>query len=263
MVKKGIRWDLLTSYYATNGILAVNYQIRDMDFQDMTKKALQVSEVLHYLLQNKKVVYVHCSAGLYRAPQTVMAYLCFFKKYELEDARRLIKNKRPVCEPNFACIKAALKQLDKPKGSSKNLYNKSVQEETFERSTKSSGQSFLAILHYLNKKRKSLFLLVLNRRNTLAWLRLFKYHYSIQYAQRADILMICLCLSITKYHISMLYVCIQCFCLAPRIHISRTYLHILANVGSVCSVVFTLHSIPICVYSAVGQEFLCLSLIHI
>jgi len=41
-------------------------------------------------------VYVHCTAGIGRAPHVVAAYLMFFRGYSVEDVIKFIKEKRPV-----------------------------------------------------------------------------------------------------------------------------------------------------------------------
>lgn len=45
-------------------------------------------------------MYVHCTAGIGRAPQTVILYLCLYKKYSLDEALDLIKKKRYIANPN-------------------------------------------------------------------------------------------------------------------------------------------------------------------
>lgn len=50
---------------------------------------------LFIYLTNKRT-FVHCTAGIGRAPQTVISYLIFFKGYTLDDAINLVKAKRPI-----------------------------------------------------------------------------------------------------------------------------------------------------------------------
>ena len=45
-------------------------------------------------------IYVHCSAGIYRSPQMIALYLIAIKKYKLEEAVRLLKEKHPYSRPS-------------------------------------------------------------------------------------------------------------------------------------------------------------------
>ena len=52
------------------------YSIIDMNAEDFRKKCKGALELLKNLIEkNKKKVYVHCSAGMYRSPQIVVLYL--------------------------------------------------------------------------------------------------------------------------------------------------------------------------------------------
>lgn len=46
-----------------------------------------------------KTVYVHCTAGIFRSPQLVILYFIKFMNYNLQDAIKLIKSKRPFIHP--------------------------------------------------------------------------------------------------------------------------------------------------------------------
>ena len=51
-------------------------------------------------------VYVHCTAGMGRAPAVVLVYLCIFKGMEPEEARVYVKSYRSVSVPNMNAVKA-------------------------------------------------------------------------------------------------------------------------------------------------------------
>ncbi|MBI3396878.1 dual specificity protein phosphatase family protein [Candidatus Woesebacteria bacterium] len=58
-------------------------------------KLMLGSSAINDGLLNGKKVYVHCKNGHGRSPTLVAAYLIRFKNYKMEDALKLIKEKRP------------------------------------------------------------------------------------------------------------------------------------------------------------------------
>ena len=123
MRHRSINWEEIKKYYESKQILAVNFEIIDMNKEDMEIKAFHAASLLKQLIQNYNVnnfygmiddpllqrVYVHCTAGIGRAPQTVVSYLIFFENYHVEDAIRVVQEKRPVAWIN----RGILKQLSK------------------------------------------------------------------------------------------------------------------------------------------------------
>eukprot|EP01016_Furgasonia_blochmanni_P035176 TRINITY_DN3870_c0_g1_i12.p2 TRINITY_DN3870_c0_g1~~TRINITY_DN3870_c0_g1_i12.p2 ORF type:complete len:366 (-),score=72.91 TRINITY_DN3870_c0_g1_i12:124-1221(-) len=108
MKKRGVKWEEIKNVYKEKGFIVINYSIRDMDPADMASKAYHAAELLNFLVNLKKKVYVHCTAGIGRAPQTVVAYLCFFKNFLLNDAVEYVVSKRPYAKPNKECLEHAL-----------------------------------------------------------------------------------------------------------------------------------------------------------
>jgi len=43
-------------------------------------------------------VFIHCAAGVHRAPMMALAVLCSIKQMSMDDARELIEDKRPVAD---------------------------------------------------------------------------------------------------------------------------------------------------------------------
>ena len=60
-------------------------------------------QALDELLQQGHTVYVHCSAGINRAPSTVVAYFHWIRGLELDDAVHRVKTCRQ-CEPYLEAI---------------------------------------------------------------------------------------------------------------------------------------------------------------
>lgn len=66
----------MTDHYKKVGIKAVHFPIHDFNEIDLTEKLPAASEILRNLIEEGSHVYVHCTAGMGRAPATVLVYLC-------------------------------------------------------------------------------------------------------------------------------------------------------------------------------------------
>jgi protein-tyrosine phosphatase len=61
--------------------------------------AVETEKILPYLndyLKNNKKVLIHCRAGMQRSATLVASYLIRYKKYDIEQAKKIIKNKRNI-----------------------------------------------------------------------------------------------------------------------------------------------------------------------
>ena len=73
--------------------------MRDFDPPDQRRNLpTAVAELLHLLALGNRV-YVHCTAGINRAPLTVLAYLTYVEELSREDALARILAGRPQAEP--------------------------------------------------------------------------------------------------------------------------------------------------------------------
>jgi protein-tyrosine phosphatase len=59
---------------------------------------LGVDFALAALEQSDAKVYIHCAAGVHRAPMMALAVLCKIDRMSVEDAMQLIEEKRPVAD---------------------------------------------------------------------------------------------------------------------------------------------------------------------
>lgn len=107
---RGVQWDVLMERYNKHGIKVVRYPIRDFDRESLQKNLHGATHALNELVREGRKVYVHCTAGMGRAPACVVAYLCWVKKMELETAVAHVKRHRTVAVPNVPAIEQALKQ---------------------------------------------------------------------------------------------------------------------------------------------------------
>ncbi|CAA2953560.1 phosphoglucan phosphatase DSP4, amyloplastic isoform X3 [Olea europaea subsp. europaea] len=82
-------------------------EIREFDAFDLRMRLPSVVSKLGKAIdQNGGVTYVHCTAGLGRAPAVVLAYMFWVQGYKLCEARNLLVSKRS-CFPKLDPIKSA------------------------------------------------------------------------------------------------------------------------------------------------------------
>ncbi|KAJ9545658.1 hypothetical protein OSB04_025365 [Centaurea solstitialis] len=82
-------------------------EIRDFDAYDLRLRLPYVVSKLHKAVnRNGGITYIHCTAGLGRAPATALAYMFWAQGYKLKDAITLLLSKRP-CFPKVDAIKSA------------------------------------------------------------------------------------------------------------------------------------------------------------
>ncbi|XVE68734.1 hypothetical protein DITRI_Ditri09bG0093100 [Diplodiscus trichospermus] len=85
----------------------IRAQIRDFDAFDLRMRLPAVVSKLHKAInRNGGVTYIHCTAGLGRAPTVAMAYMFWVQGYKLSKAHRLLLSKRSCC-PKLDAIKSA------------------------------------------------------------------------------------------------------------------------------------------------------------
>ncbi|KAJ4720679.1 Phosphoglucan phosphatase [Melia azedarach] len=82
-------------------------EIRDFDAFDLRMRLpAVVSKLYKAINRNGGVTYVHCTAGLGRAPAVALAYMFWVQGYKLNEAHKMLLSKRP-CFPKVDAIKNA------------------------------------------------------------------------------------------------------------------------------------------------------------
>ncbi|GMP68502.1 hypothetical protein CsSME_00028107 [Camellia sinensis var. sinensis] len=82
-------------------------EIRDFDAFDLRMRLPAVVSKLHKAIsRNGGVTYIHCTAGLGRAPAVALAHMFWFDGYKLTDGHSLLLSKR-LCCPKLDAIKSA------------------------------------------------------------------------------------------------------------------------------------------------------------
>ncbi|XP_071710323.1 phosphoglucan phosphatase DSP4, amyloplastic-like [Rutidosis leptorrhynchoides] len=90
-----------------NDIEHIRAEIRDFDAFDLRLRLPYVISKLHKAVKrNGGITYIHCTAGLGRAPATALAYMFWVQGYKLKDAVTFLLSKRS-CFPKVDAIKSA------------------------------------------------------------------------------------------------------------------------------------------------------------
>eukprot|EP00178_Gracilaria_changii_P009315 TRINITY_DN272_c0_g1_i1.p1 TRINITY_DN272_c0_g1~~TRINITY_DN272_c0_g1_i1.p1 ORF type:complete len:539 (-),score=101.62 TRINITY_DN272_c0_g1_i1:1218-2834(-) len=107
---RAIQWPLLLQRYAHHDIKVVRHQIRDFDRDSLRARLKSATRALERLINEGRKVYIHCTAGMGRAPACAVSYLCWVKGMKLEDAVAFVKKHRTVAVPNVPVLRDALKE---------------------------------------------------------------------------------------------------------------------------------------------------------
>ncbi len=94
-----IDYDQMGSAGAEMGLAMDRCPIRDFDIPDMRRKLPKAIGGLARLVAQGHRTYVHCTAGLGRAPLTVLGYLTLVEQQDPETAIHLILKGRPGAVP--------------------------------------------------------------------------------------------------------------------------------------------------------------------
>jgi len=93
------------------GLTLVNAPMRDFDTDSQRHHLADAVHGLHVLLSAGHRVYVHCTAGVNRAPLTVLGYLDFVESMSPDEAMALIRAGRPGAEPDWEAFHGARADL--------------------------------------------------------------------------------------------------------------------------------------------------------
>lgn len=111
LVGNRIDWGKLQSAYQDNDMLVQRFPIMDFDEVDLGQKVAEPIQALNSLLAVGHRVYVHCNAGICRAPATVLGYLCHYRGMTLDQGLEYIRQHRPQANPYRKAVEIALEAL--------------------------------------------------------------------------------------------------------------------------------------------------------
>jgi atypical dual specificity phosphatase len=93
------------------GLTLARHSIRDFDIEDMRRQLPAAMALLAKLQMTGHRTYVHCTAGLGRAPLTVLGYLTLVERLDPEDAIRMILHGRPGAVPAWEAYHGCVEDL--------------------------------------------------------------------------------------------------------------------------------------------------------
>jgi hypothetical protein len=111
----GIDYRMLEEHASSRGLVLRNAPIRDFDAEDQRKRLPEAVATLRALLGGGHRTYVHCTAGINRAPLVVLAYLTFVEGMPVPEAIRLIQRGRPEAQPYWDAYYGCRQDLRAPR----------------------------------------------------------------------------------------------------------------------------------------------------
>lgn len=103
----------MVEIYTQNNVKAIHFPIHDFNEEDLTNKLNSAALTLKSLLDEGRKTYVHCTAGMGRAPACVLVYLCLFKGMEPVQADLFVKSYRKVSVPNMRAVTSVVNTYSK------------------------------------------------------------------------------------------------------------------------------------------------------
>eukprot|EP00741_Cyanophora_paradoxa_P015813 tig00020904_g15266.t1 len=110
-----VNWGKMEELYARAGIAVRRHPIRDFDGESLRERLPEAVHTAHAWVSAGKSVYVHCTAGMGRAPAVVVLHLCWAQGLAPEAALAHVKAHRAVAAPNMGVV-AALAAEGPPPG---------------------------------------------------------------------------------------------------------------------------------------------------
>jgi hypothetical protein len=95
----GINYEMMHHAGTEVGLVMERCPIRDFDVPDMRRRLPSAILLLAKMLANGRRTYVHCTAGMGRAPTIILGYLTMVVGYSPDNAIRLILEGRPESVP--------------------------------------------------------------------------------------------------------------------------------------------------------------------
>jgi atypical dual specificity phosphatase len=109
--KQEIDYPRQVRYGRRLGLTMERCPLRDFDPADQRRALPAAVRALHGLLRQGHRVYVHCTAGINRAPLVVLTYLSLVEGMGLEEAMTLLVHARPEVSPTWEAYHGCRQEL--------------------------------------------------------------------------------------------------------------------------------------------------------
>lgn len=100
----GVNWETLQRHYHEQDLVVQRFPIRDFDPDDLRVRLTGAVDLLSDMMGIGHTVYVHCTAGVGRAPAVAIGYLAWRGDRDVEEAYRHVRARRP-CDPYIEIIR--------------------------------------------------------------------------------------------------------------------------------------------------------------
>lgn len=104
---RGVDLDRLHRALRQHGIELHRLPIRDFDEADLIRHLPAAAALLNRLTESGHRTYVHCTAGMGRAPAVILSYLVR-RGHDLPEAQAHLGNRHPASAPNLAAVQHAM-----------------------------------------------------------------------------------------------------------------------------------------------------------
>ncbi len=101
-----IDWQHLQASYRTHDVVVHRFPIRDFDPDHLQQRVCGAAAALQALHSADHRVYVHCTAGVCRAPAVVIGFMTWHQGWDLDAAHQFVTGQR-ACSPYLERIRAA------------------------------------------------------------------------------------------------------------------------------------------------------------
>jgi len=106
-----IDWPSIRERAMERGVVMTRIAVRDFDHNDQANMLPEAVRTLAGQIHHNRRTYVHCTAGINRATLTTVGYLTFMRGMNLDDAVRVVKERRSVAHPYIDCWRTVHKRL--------------------------------------------------------------------------------------------------------------------------------------------------------
>ncbi len=101
----GIDWQKIEKGYLERDMLCQRWPITDFSPENLEQKLEVAATLLDRLISVDHRVYVHCTAGVCRAPAAVIGYLAWHQNMNLDEAYCFVREQR-ACDPYIDAIRS-------------------------------------------------------------------------------------------------------------------------------------------------------------
>lgn len=101
-----VEWSRLAKHYAKREMTVYRHPIRDFDPEDLTQRMREAVVRVGELEAVGHRIYVHCTAGIGRAPAVAIGHLAWNLGWNLDSAYRFVLERRD-CDPHLDAIRGA------------------------------------------------------------------------------------------------------------------------------------------------------------